>query len=622
MPPSLPPNLRIHHDATISRSSGGKHRSLLATTTFLPGDRIATFSDPLLALPDGATMRSACNYCLRPASSTLPSSSSFQPKPYQPPHKNHFHQPSPSALAAQQQQQQKEQQKQQQQKTDLKACTACKAAVYCNPVCQRAHWKAGHRGECAMFKRVKESAGQDWIPTPVRAVALVLTAVFGSENEKGKDKEKGKEKERVEAYKQAFGFDEKGEGLEGNVEGFKRDADGWRDVEMMGTAAVVYSGLKPEEEVVEKAKEVLCMIQTNAFNRLDPDTGMAGIFLDAGLAMVNHSCVPNAFIGFDKRTAVLRAERPIQEGEEITISYIDTALPKSARYEALRQYHFQCHCPRCTDDLDVYQVCQTTPPAVIRLNTFSLQTDLTKLRHPAIDTPRKVSQSEIETIHKQWLALPPAASDDEKDHLKLAQARWALCQPLIQAKMWGIEPLPTTILELATRWQTSYHMVVYALPLMCFLALECDPIKLVAPFLRWRVKGVLAIVKLLMVTGEFTASGELANRCTHEGILGTLAMADQVSMCEALLRLVVYQGGVGASEEWEVMREARELLADLETLRGREQESRLVRLWARDWEDVEGGAFVEEMVLRPVRTLAGFAVEGLEAMVGGKSLEG
>jgi SET and MYND domain-containing protein len=49
---------------------------------------------------------------------------------------------------------------------------------------------------------------------------------------------------------------------------------------------------------------------------------MTGIFVDAGLAMVNHSCVPNAFIGFDRRTAVLRAERDIEEGEEITISYI------------------------------------------------------------------------------------------------------------------------------------------------------------------------------------------------------------------------------------------------------------------------------------------------------------
>lgn len=179
-----------------------------------------------------------------------------------------------------------------------------------------------------------------------------------------------------------------------------------------------------------------------------------------------------------------------------------------------------------------------------------------------------------------------------------------------------------TILELATRWQISYTMFVYALPLMCFLAIECDPVKQVAPFMRWRVKGVLAIVKALMVTGEFTASGELAKRCTHEGILGTLAMADQVSMCEALLRLAVYQGEIGASEDWEVLQEARELLADLESLRGREQESRLVRLWVRDHQDPEGRAFVENQVLRPIRTLAGFAVEGLEVMVGGKKLEG
>ena len=49
---------------------------------------------------------------------------------------------------------------------------------------------------------------------------------------------------------------------------------------------------------------------------------MAGIFLDATLAMANHSCVPNAFVSFDKRVALLRAEREIGEGEEIEISYV------------------------------------------------------------------------------------------------------------------------------------------------------------------------------------------------------------------------------------------------------------------------------------------------------------
>ncbi|EAQ89278.1 hypothetical protein CHGG_05897 [Chaetomium globosum CBS 148.51] len=168
--------------------------------------------------------------------------------------------------------------------------------------------------------------------------------------------------------------------------------------------------------------------------------------------------------------------------------------------------------------------------------------------------------------------------------------------------MWAVEPLPTTISQLAARWQTSHKMVVYALPLLCFASTECDPIKLVAPFMPWRIKGVMAIAMLLAVTGEFTASGGLATRCTHEGLVGTLAMADQVSMCEALLRLVVHHGSIGASEDWGVLKEAKAMLADLESLQG------------------QGAAFFESQVLGPIKTLSSFAVEGLEAMLGGKSL--
>ncbi|KAK4035270.1 hypothetical protein C8A01DRAFT_18046 [Parachaetomium inaequale] len=557
MPPQLPPTLRIHHAPPPSH----KYRSLLATTFFPPGTEIATFANPLLALPDGPSMRTTCNYCL---STTTTSSSSSSGRA-------------------------------------LKSCTACKAAVYCNPSCQRAHWKAVHKAECKLFGRVREQVGKDWVPTPVRAVAQVLMLLKAGD----------------QAVKEAFGEGGGEWELEGNVEEFRGEGEVWRDFELQATAAVVYAGLLEGEEMLGRAREVLCKIQTNAFNRLDADTGMAGIFLDAGLAMVNHSCVPNAFIGFDKRTAVLRAERPIQEGEEITISYIDNTLPKSARHEALKLYHFQCDCPRCKDDLDVYEVCQTSPDTP--LNSFTLQPDLAKLRNPPIYRSR-VSKAEIETIYKKWQALGNPEGDDEEDHLKLAQARWELCRPLVDARMWAVEPLPTTILQLATSWQSSYKMVVYALPLVCFLSTECDPFKLVAPFMPWRIKGILAIVKLLAVTGEFTASGALATRCTHEGLVGTLAMADQVSMCEALLRLAVHHGSVGASQDWEVLKEARSMLEDLESLVGREQESNLLRAWAKDPEDPEGAAFFENQVLRPINTLSSFAVEALEAMLSGKSL--
>lgn len=231
-----------------------------------------------------------------------------------------------------------------------------------------------------------------------------------------------------------------------------------------------------------------------------------------------------------------------------------------------------------------------------------------------------MSKAEIEAIYKKWKALGEPEGNDEEDHLKLAQARWEVCRPLVEARMWAVEPLPTTISQLVRRWQTSYKMVVYALPLLCFVSTECDPIQLVAPFMPWRIKGVMAIVMLLAVTGEFTASGELATRCTHEGLVGTLAMADQVSMCEALLRLAVHHGSIGASEDWGVLKEAKAMLADLESLPGREQESKLLRAWARDPEDPEGAAFFESQVLGPLKALSSFAVETLEAMLDGKSM--
>ncbi|KAK4660385.1 hypothetical protein QC762_118470 [Podospora pseudocomata] len=540
MPPTPPPGTAF--------SSGPHGRSLVATQDFTPGSLIATFSSPTLALPDGPSMRTTCNYCLR-----VGSNEGFSP-------------------------------------VSLKACTGCRAAVYCGPTCQRAHWKSIHKAECKMFARVRETTGKDWhvarflLPTPARALAQVLLT-----NDKGiRDPFDGSDP------------------LESNLEGFKADEQVWGDFELQAMAAMTYSGVFMNEDGLRVAMRFLCQIQTNAFNRLDADTGMSGIFLDPALARVNHSCVPNAFIGFDQRTATLRAERPIKEGEEITISYIANDKPRSIRREGLRLYYFECDCPRCVDDLDVYQVAQTSP--VISLNSFSLQPDLTKFREPAIDKSG-ISMNQIEIIYK---VVYDQTKSEQDTSIEAARTRWKLCKPLVEAKMWAVEPLPTTILLLATNWQTNYKWAVYALPLACFLATQCDPIKLVAPFMPWRIKGVMIITKLLAFTGELTSSGELAKRCTHEGIVGALAMADQVTMCQALLHIVVHQGSIGAAEDWDVLKEAKMMLKDLESLPGRVDESKMVQAWARDPEDPQAKAFFESEVLKPVNTLASFAPEILE----------
>ena len=293
----------------------------------------------------------------------------------------------------------------------------------------------------------------------------------------------------------------------------------------------------------------------------------------------------------------------------------DYTTPKTAREDTLRLYHFQCGCPRCVSDLDVYQVCSMSPN--IRLNKFSLQPDLSKLRNPQVDRS-EISNPDVEKIYKKWHSLAPS---ENMDDMQVSRLRWKLCRPLVEAKMWAVEPVPSSILEFAGMCQSDDKKSAYALPLACFLATECEPVKLVAPFLPWRVKGLMMVAKLLSHVGELRATGELQTTCTHEGLIDILTKSDQVSMCEAMLRLVVHYASMGASEEWDVLREARDILQEIESLQGREQESYFLQTWAKDPQDPEGSTFFENAVLKPVIDLAALAIGIMDAELGdGQSL--
>ena len=63
-------------------------------------------------------------------------------------------------------------------------------------------------------------------------------------------------------------------------------------------------------------------MKINSFNRKDEDVGDSGIFLHPALSMLNHSCLPNAFVQFYGRQAILRANQAIKQGEVVEISYI------------------------------------------------------------------------------------------------------------------------------------------------------------------------------------------------------------------------------------------------------------------------------------------------------------
>jgi hypothetical protein len=92
-----------------------------------------------------------------------------------------------------------------------------------------------------MFTRVRTNVGKDWLPTPTRAVAQVLLLLQAGDT----------------ATEAAFG---KGGSLEGNVQGFRDDENVWADFELQAMAAVVYGGLLESEEMLQRAKEVLCKV--------------------------------------------------------------------------------------------------------------------------------------------------------------------------------------------------------------------------------------------------------------------------------------------------------------------------------------------------------------------------
>ena len=74
-----------------------------------------------------------------------------------------------------------------------------------------------------------------------------------------------------------------------------------------------------------------------------------GTALFGALSLVNHSCDPNAIVTmFPRGTVTLSALRPLRDGEELTITYVDRGLPVvERRAQLLHGYGFECNCSRC-----------------------------------------------------------------------------------------------------------------------------------------------------------------------------------------------------------------------------------------------------------------------------------
>ena len=109
--------------------------------------------------------------------------------------------------------------------------------------------------------------------------------------------------------------------------------------EVLSLHAHMFDGEKSNADY----EQLISIFRSNAYN-----TGkQIGLF--PKVARINHSCRPNTSYFWSERLnkRIVYATRRIEEGEELSVTYIPLLLSQANRQRRLNQYGFQCSCEAC-----------------------------------------------------------------------------------------------------------------------------------------------------------------------------------------------------------------------------------------------------------------------------------
>uniref|UniRef100_A0A915KI52 MYND-type domain-containing protein n=1 Tax=Romanomermis culicivorax TaxID=13658 RepID=A0A915KI52_ROMCU len=229
----------------------------------------------------------------------------------------------------------------------LRKCSTCKVALYCDKKCQNLGW-SDHVAECKAFLNNKDIVG-DCSPTILPVEVRMLARIVWRYKCILKDNK----------FVSSEGFSLNRSSKRSIMEICDHAEDIRRDSYAIDKFESIYQKLTlcyDKKHICDKETvfQLHCrnFINRHSISDLDYMKEIAkGLFLD--LCAYNHSCAPNAVYTCSSFVATLRSLSKDVDLNNISTTfytYIDLLLSKQLRRKLLSEtWYFKCYCTRCSD---------------------------------------------------------------------------------------------------------------------------------------------------------------------------------------------------------------------------------------------------------------------------------
>ncbi|ELR05438.1 hypothetical protein GMDG_01733 [Pseudogymnoascus destructans 20631-21] len=199
----------------------------------------------------------------------------------------------------------------------ISLCTQCGVCGYCSKDCQAKALEKYHKSECEALKR--SPSADLWTRMLYRVLAMHKQGTYSEQEWQALHHLCGNQRQNNSVFDSHKGIDIS-KGAKTSIQS------------KLGNEAI---------------QDLFCKVLTNVMC-INHQEGSPGITLDLVGSFVNHSCDPNAFVFFEGSQLRMRSLKPINAGDEITLTYTELREGVLMRKRKLhRGYSFFCRCNRC-----------------------------------------------------------------------------------------------------------------------------------------------------------------------------------------------------------------------------------------------------------------------------------